>query len=178
MIKGKIRFTKFGSYKIGPWAIVDLDGVVVSAKHIHKNEDDFGVPLSNIAEMLNLINAEGYKILLYTTRKISQGATFWLRDQGLYFDQLLSVPVKTGKKANYSGLVYIDDNTFFFDENNITESLDRLRDFISANNKKLKERYGLLPKDILANRHRFKMSTQEHINGSILPIHITSQSLL
>lgn len=174
MVKGKLRFTKHGPYETGPWAVVDFDGIVVSRKHIHKNEDDFGIPLSGIAEILNLINDQGYKVLLYTTRKISQGAVKWLRDKGVYFHAILSLPPN---KNPYSGLIFYDENVLYFDEDEMDESLKRVKKFLKDKETKVKKKYGVTPREIQSRRHNYKWKVQDYINSNVLPIHITSMPL-
>lgn len=174
MVKGKLRFSEYGPYETGPWAVVDFDGVVVSAKHIRKNEDDFGVPLTNIASMINSINDQGYKVLLYTTRKISQGAVKWLRNKGVYFHAILSLPTK---KNPYSGLIFYDEDTLYFDEDEMDSSLERVKRFLKDKEVKIKKKYGITPREIQANKHKYKWKVQDYINGNVLPIHITSVPL-
>ncbi len=173
--KGKLRRSKNGSFETGPWAIFDLDGVVISTKHIKKNENNFGEPLEKVAEMLDIIREAGYHVLLYTTRKISQGVVKWLYEQGLDFEGVISSPIS--KKNPYGGLLYEDDETIYIDEDDMDASLLQLKQAITIHEKKVKVKFGRTVREAneAKREHRIKESTLYALKGQILPLHIVKK---
>lgn len=172
--KGKLRRRKNGSFETGPWAILDLDGVVTSTKHIKRNKDNFGEPLEKIAEMIDIIREAGYHVLLFTTRKISQGVVKWLGDQGLKFEGILSFETK---KNPYAGLLYEDDQTIFIDEDDMDASLLQLKQAITIHEKKTKAKFGWTVRaaNEAMREHRIKEKTIDALKGQIAPLQIVKK---
>ncbi len=169
--KGKLRRHKNGPFEPGPWAIFDLDGVVTSTKHIKKNENDFGEPLDKVAEMIDIVREAGYHVLLFTTRKISQGVVKWLHEQGLDFEGVLSFETK---KNPYAGILFEDDNTIFLNEDDMDASLLQLKQVITIHEKKTKAKYGRTVREAneAMREHRIKEKTVYALKGQIAPLQI------
>lgn len=174
MVWGKLRVSKTGRARLGPWAVVDFDGVVVSSKHLTKKEGDYGQPLSLVAETLDVLNDEGYKILLYTTRKVSEGVIRWLKNHHIKFEAFLSVPPKKNPRLTDTdpGLIYFDDNTIYYDRDDVEGSLNRLRKFVHYKNSLDTKKFGMNARTI--NGLGLARIAKNFVIGRIAPIHITS----
>lgn len=167
--KGKIRLTKNGDYKLGPWAIFALDGVVTSTKHIKRGEKDYGVPLDFIKDMLHELELAGYKTLLFTTRKVSMGVIKYMRDRGLKFEALLSFETKKNPEA---GMIFLDDQTLEIDEDDPIASLELFREFLANQEKITKVALGRTVREATPRKTKLKESTLYSLREQILPINI------
>ena len=174
LVKGKLRRAKNGPFETGPWAILDLDGVVTSTKHIKRTEDDFGEPLEKVAEMIDVVREAGYRVLLFTTRKISQGVVFWLHKQGLDFEGILSFETK---KNPYAGILFEDDNVIYIDEDDMDASLLQLKQVINIHEKKVKAKFGRTVREAneAMREHRIKEKTVYTLKGQIAPLQIVGK---
>ncbi len=173
--KGRLKLEKFGIYETGPWVIMDLDGVILSDKTLHKDEDNFGQPVEHIAALINMVKDLGYKIALFTTRKVSEGAAKWMKSLGLNFDVILSLPTK---KYPYAGTLYLNDRVIGFDEDDITGSLDHVRERLEQEQQRIHRTYGMTINELKSRRFRREKKDRLMIQlrSEIAPLVISSRA--
>lgn len=173
--KGKLRIIDNGPYEVGPWAIVDLDGIAADSKRLKK--DDIYEVTRWGQVICQVLNDCGYKTLLYTTRKISGGVAKELHKNllftGVYEAKLRKV--KKGEPANVIGLMYFDHETLYFNSDDIEGSLPRFGEFMKSREVKNKLTLGITPREIITHPGKYKWATENYILGNTPPIHITSR---
>jgi hypothetical protein len=173
--KGKLRIVDNGPFEVGPWAIVDLDGLAVDAKRL-KRSDVYEV--TQWGELIcQILNDCGYKTLLYTTRKISGGVAKRLHE-GLIFTGVYEAKlrkIKDGEPKDIIGLMYFDNETLYFNPDDIEGSLPRFGEFMKTREVKNKLMFGITPREIVTHPNKYKWATQDYILGNTPPIHITSR---
>jgi len=173
--KGKLRIKDNGPFEVGPWAIVDLDGIAVDDKRLKR---DAVYEVTRWGEVIcQVLNDCGYKTLLYTTRKISGGVARELHKKliftGVYEAKLRKV--KNGEPENVIGLIYFDNETLTFNPDDIEGSLPRFGEFMRTREVKNKLMFGITPREIVTHPGKYKWQTQDYILGNTPPIHITSR---
>ena len=175
--KGRLRLEKFGVYELGPWVIMDLEGVVLSAKTVHKDEDLFGQPIEHIAELINLVKSLGYKIALFTTRKVSEGAVKWMKAQGLDFNVVLSLPTK---KYPTAGTLYLGDQVIGFDEDDILGSLAYVEHRLAQEQLHIHQVYGMTVNELRARRFKREKKNRltVQLKSEIRPLVISGHAVV
>lgn len=90
-------------------AVVDFDGVLATYDH-WRGPDHFGTPIPNARDALQELNEWGWRIVVYTTRKNSEGVRRWLMLHRIPFSAVNSNahnPPDTSSKPIAE--VYFDD---------------------------------------------------------------------
>jgi len=175
--RGRIRLKKHGDYETGPWAIIDLNGVILSNKVLHKDEDSFGQPVADIAALITMVKDYGYKVMLFATRQISEGTAKWMEGQGLNFDVVLSLPTKQYPNA---GTLYLNDRVIGFDEDDIVGSLAYIRKRLEQEQQRIHRVYGTTVNELVGRRIRKhkKDRLMNQLRGEIDPLVISAHAVV
>lgn len=101
-------------------AAVDLDGTILNYDHTIDN-DDFGEPISGVIEKLNQLQAEGWKIVIWTVRQESDELKAHLEKHAVPYDFINKHPwTPPHSSPKITADVYIDDRALRFDGNPAT----------------------------------------------------------
>ncbi len=88
--------------KFKPTVAFDFDGVIAEYDG-WKGEDVFGAPRADIIDVMKRIKSEGFRIIIFTTRKLTEKMRAYLAENGIPFDEFV------GEKPFYTA--FIDDRT-------------------------------------------------------------------
>lgn len=108
----------------------DFDGVIAEFDN-WKGVDVFGNPIIATVDVMRDLKMEGHKIIIWTTRQVTQRLKGYLNDYGIPYDSINDTshnPPGTSNKPIYD--VLIDDRALFFDKDSVNKVslLNRIKD--------------------------------------------------
>lgn len=72
----------------GKTICVDFDGVIADYSQGFQGQDTFGDPLAGAVEALNQLKENGWKVIIFTTRKATPAFKQYLKDHGITYDEI------------------------------------------------------------------------------------------
>jgi ADP-ribose pyrophosphatase YjhB (NUDIX family) len=97
-----------------PIACVDLDGVVADVSGGYRGEFEVGAPLPGAREGLATLQAAGFRVVIYTSRRQVHLVESYLRRHDLPFDAVNRAGPDAAPSAKLRAELYIDDRAIPF----------------------------------------------------------------
>ena len=94
---------------------IDFDGVLHDYSKGYQGLDVFGGVVKGASEAVQKLHSEGWKIIIFTARPVTQGMRNWLRGNFIPFDYINENPDQMDKKSPkpYAD-IYLDDRGIQF----------------------------------------------------------------
>lgn len=101
--------------KKGKTICVDFDGVIAQYQEWEGN-DKFGAPVPGVQSALKVLKKEGYRIIIFTTREVTDGLIKYLKENDITYDYINENPdqPKDSNKGKPIADLYVDDRTVCF----------------------------------------------------------------
>lgn len=97
---------------------IDFDGVLHDYSKGYRGLDVFGEPVKEAPHAVQHLKKEGWKIIIFTARPVTQGMRNWLRTNKIPFDFINENPDQMDKASPkpYAD-IYLDDRAVQFNGN-------------------------------------------------------------
>lgn len=97
---------------------IDFDGVLHDYSKGYQGLDVFGEPVKEAPHAVQHLKKEGWKIIIFTARPVTQGMRNWLRTNKIPFDFINENPDQMDKTSPkpYAD-IYLDDRAVQFNGN-------------------------------------------------------------
>lgn len=94
---------------------IDFDGVIAQYQE-WQGEDKFGAPVPGVQSALSTLRKQGYRVIIFTTREVTDGLKQYLKENGIEYDYINENPDQP-KNSNHGKPIadlYVDDRTVCF----------------------------------------------------------------
>lgn len=94
---------------------IDFDGVIAQYQQ-WQGKDTFGAPVPGVQSALKVLKKEGYKIIIFTTRDVSDALKQYLKDNDITYDHINENPdqPKDSNAGKPIADLYVDDRSVCF----------------------------------------------------------------
>lgn len=94
---------------------IDFDGVIAQYKE-WKGANHFGAPVSGVQNALKVLKKEGYRIIIFTTRQVSDSLKAYLKENDITYDYINENPdqPKDSNQGKPIADIYLDDRGMCF----------------------------------------------------------------
>lgn len=94
---------------------IDFDGVIAQYQE-WQGEDKFGAPVPGVQSALSTLRKQGYRVIIFTTREVTDGLKEYLKENKIEYDYINENPGQP-KNSNHGKPIadlYVDDRTVCF----------------------------------------------------------------
>lgn len=94
---------------------IDFDGVIAQYQE-WEGKDKFGAPVPGVQSALKVLKKEGYKIIIFTTREVSDELKAYLKENNITYDHINENPdqPKDTNAGKPIADLYVDDRSVCF----------------------------------------------------------------
>lgn len=94
---------------------IDFDGVIAQYQE-WQGEDKFGAPVPGVQSALSTLKKQGYRVIIFTTREVTDGLKEYLKENGIEYDYINENPdqPKNSNQGKPIADLYVDDRTVCF----------------------------------------------------------------
>lgn len=94
---------------------IDFDGVIAQYQQ-WEGEEKFGAPVPGVQSALKVLKKEGYRIIIFTTREVSDGLKEYLKQNEITYDYINENPdqPKNTNSGKPIADLYVDDRSVCF----------------------------------------------------------------
>jgi adenylylsulfate kinase len=94
---------------------IDFDGVIAQYQ-AWEGKEKFGAPVPGVQSALKVLKKEGYKIIIFTTREVSDGLKTYLKENDIVYDHINENPdqPKDTNAGKPIADLYVDDRSVCF----------------------------------------------------------------